>query len=473
MKLSKLNFKLTLITILFLFTFLYTATLLGEEKDIDLLNIKISIDAEDASISHIIATMAKLSGCNIVLALEMTGREREETEEKKITIHLKDVPIEQALGLVVKSIGLSYRLVGEKTFLVGEKKRIEEEVGERSYIVNLNYIDVDKIVKALEVMPGQAVPIEGQNALMIWANPSAFTEISKRIKEVDIPQKQIEIRARLIEISISKAEKFGIDWSKLNRLTTILAEDPKNAGGVGLPYDYFDETGATPYGDKGGNPLGELPDEQYFQKIDGFKGIGHFSRQLTAFDITIDWLLEHNVAQLLTDTRVTSLNGEEAMIHIGEVIPFVITEPGREEYRVQVEREEVGIILKVRPSINKDGQITTKIEPEVSSLLELVGGYIPRIKVRKVTSTVTVPDGGRIIVGGLLSTNIVKKVNKIPILGSIPFIGFLFRHKHNVINKTDLIIEITPKVVSVEDQTIEFDLDEQLEKKLIKEKQKE
>ncbi|MBL7085512.1 MAG: type II secretion system protein GspD [Candidatus Cloacimonetes bacterium] len=473
MKLSKLNFNLTLITILFLFTFLYSATLFCEEKENDLLNTKISIDAEDASISHIIATMAKLSGCNIVLALEMTGREREETEEKKITIHLKDVPIEQALGLVVKSIGLSYRLVGEKTFLVGEKKRIEEEVGERSYIVNLNYIDVDKIVKALEVMPGQAVPIEGQNALMIWANPSAFTEISKRIKEVDIPQKQIEIRARLIEISISKAEKFGIDWSKLNRLTTILAEDPKNAGGVGLPYDYFDETGATPYGDKGGNPLGELPDEQYFQKIDGFKGIGHFSRQLTAFDITIDWLLEHNVAQLLTDTRVTSLNGEEAMIHIGEVIPFVITEPGREEYRVQVEREEVGIILKVRPSINKDGQITTKIEPEVSSLLELVGGYIPRIKVRKVTSTVTVPDGGRIIVGGLLSTNIVKKVNKIPILGSIPFIGFLFRHKHNVINKTDLIIEITPKVVSVEDQTIEFDLDEQLEKKLIKEKQKE
>jgi type IV pilus assembly protein PilQ len=208
----------------------------------ELLTNKITLNAEDASVSTIISTMAKLSNCNIVLAMDTADKD-EKAEEKKITIQLKEVPIEQALALVVKSIGLSYRLVGEKTFIVGEKARIEEEIGERTYVLTLNYVDVNKI------MPGESIAIEGQNAILVRANPQTFTEISKRIEEIDVPQKQIEIRCRLIEISVSESEKYGIDWSKLNHLTTILAEDAKSSSGTGLPYNFTDATGDTPYGD--------------------------------------------------------------------------------------------------------------------------------------------------------------------------------------------------------------------------------
>jgi len=194
--------------------------------------------------------------------------------------------------------------------------------------------------------------------------------------------------------------------------------------------------------------------------------IGHFSRQLTAFDVTIDWLLQNNAAKLLTDTRITALNGEEAEIHIGEVVPYIAEDS---EKQIQVEREEVGIKLKVKPTVNSEGQITTKIEPEVSSVMELVGGYIPRTKVRKVTSTVTVPDGQKIIVGGLLSTSMSTTVNRVPILGSIPLLGKLFQHKVKLLEKTDLIIEITPHVVTF-DESIDIDIDEELEKRLIHEK---
>ena len=124
--------------------------------------------------------MAKLSNCNIVLALESSDDDQDDVRDKKLTIHLKEVPIEQALSLVVKSIGLSYRLIGERTFIVGEKERIEEEVGERSYIINLNYVDAEKVVKAMEHMPGQTVAIEGQNALLVRANPESYAEISKK-----------------------------------------------------------------------------------------------------------------------------------------------------------------------------------------------------------------------------------------------------------------------------------------------------
>lgn len=449
------------------FVFILQAYSLQAEEN-DLLQTKITIDAEDASISSIISTMAKISGCNIVLAMDTKAEEQDVKTEKHLTLHLKDVPIENALSLVVKSVGLTYKLVGDKTFLVGKQDVIEQEVGERSYVVHLNYIEAAKIQKALDILPGECVPIEGQNALLISANPSSFAEIQNRIEEIDVPQKQIEIQARLIEISIKEAEKYGIDWSKLNHLTTILAEDPVNADGVGLPYDYSDPTGAEIFGKKEGNDIGLIPTNQYFQKLDGLKDIGHFSRQLTAFDVTIDWLLENNAAKLLTDTRITALNGEEANIHIGEVVPFVVEDNDKQ---IRVEREEVGIMLMIKPSINSAGQITTKIEPEVSSVMELVGGYIPRTKVRKAVTTVTVPNGKKIVIGGLLSSTLTVKTNKFPFLGDIPFIGKLFQHKEKEMRKTDLIIEITPRIVDLSVDAVETDIDKNLEKRLINPKQ--
>ncbi|MBT5419758.1 MAG: hypothetical protein HOK80_02625 [Candidatus Cloacimonetes bacterium] len=457
----KSNSKLLLLSLTVMI--LLSVNVLAAETS-DLLTKKITLDAEDASVATIISTMARLSDCNIVLAMETEAKD-EKAEEKKITIHIKEVPIEQALALVVKSIGLSYRLIGDKTFIVGDRARIEEEIGERTYVMQLNYVDVNKIVTALSIMPGESIAIEGQNAILVRANPETFAEISKRIEEIDVPQKQIEIRARLIEISVTEAERYGIDWSKLNSLTTILAENPKSATGTGLPYNFTDDTGETPYGDL--SPFGQIPEDMYFQRMEELGDVGHFSRQLTAFDITIDWLMQNNAAKLLTDTRITALNGEEAEIHIGEVVPYIAED---NEKQIQVEREEVGIKLKVKPTVNSEGQITTRIEPEVSSVLELVGGYIPRTKVRKITSTVTVPDGRRIFVGGLLNTTMSTTVNKVPILGSIPFLGKLFQHKVKLMEKTDLIIEITPRVVTFEGDDYEIEIDEKLEMGLIKEK---
>lgn len=463
MKARTLSFK-SLLTMVFISAFLIGAIALPAEDNDTMLKKQISIDAEDASLSHVISTMATISGCNIVLATDVSEKDKDSQGEQKLTIKLHDVPVEQALALVVKSVGLSYRLIGDKTFLVGSKERIDEEIGERTYVITLNYTDAEKMVQALEIMPGEVVAVSGQNAILVRANPETFLEISNRIEELDIPQKQIEVRARLIEVQTKEAERIGIDWSKLNSFTTIIAEDPGTADGVGLPYNFTDPTGATPYGDP--TNYGELPEEQYWMKMDDFDDAFHFSRQLTAFDLTVDWLLENNAAKLLTDTRITAMNGEEAEIHIGEVVPYVVTD---NEYQVQVEREEVGIMLKVKPSVNKDGQITTKIEPEVSSVLELVGGYVPRTKVRRVVSTVTVPDGNRIIVGGLLNSTVITTTNRVPLLSSIPFIGKFFTHKVEEVNNTDLIIEVTPRIVDTNTMNKTYDIDERLERKLIRE----
>ena len=430
----------------------------------DLLNRKISLNVEDGSIGHTLSTMARLSDCNIVLSLDALGG-KEDQEERRITIHLNEVPIEQALALVVKTVGLSYRLIGENTFLVGEKTQIMEEVGERSYVIPINYVDVNKLVSAMEKMPGEISGLEGQNALLIRANPETFSEIAARINELDVPQKQIEIRARIIEVSLTDTKQYGIDWSKLNHFTLILAENPVNADGVGLPYNYSDETGNLIYGDP--TDFEVLPDEQYFVKMDDWEDQFHFSRQLTAFDITLDFLLENNAAKLLTDTRITALNGENADILIGEVVKYVAVD---REGEYQTEEEEIGIKLKVKPKVNRDGLITTTISPEVSSIIELVDGRLPRKKTRQVNSTVTVPDGSKIIVGGLLSSTLSNTVSKLPLLGDIPFIGKLFQHQVQELKTTDLIIEITPRIVNVEQEQEEFEIDERMNQRLIKTK---
>ncbi|MBM4403171.1 MAG: hypothetical protein FJ042_02105 [Candidatus Cloacimonetes bacterium] len=427
----------------------------------DRLRTKVTFSADDATLSSVLNALAKLSNTNIVLAVEQTS-DRDKRDEKRVTISIADLPIESAVSLVARSVGLSYRVVGNNTFLVGDRAKITAESGERTYMIYLNNVDANKISKALEGTAGKIVPVQGQNALMIMANPETYNQIKELVTSIDVEQKQIEIRVRLIEIHLSDTKKYGIDWSRLNHLTTILAEDPVNDTGAGLPYNYTDATGYLPHG----NPLAfeKLPDQQYFQRINGFNDMGHFSRQLTAFDITIDWLLENNAAKLLTDTRVTALNGEEAEIHIGEVVPFVVSD---NEKQIQVEREQVGIILKVVPTVNQFGQITARIAPEVSSVTELVGGFVPRTKVRRVSTTVTVPNEQKIIVGGLLNSSVTQKTTKLPFLGDLPFIGKLFQHRYEFVENTDLIMEITPRIVSVNTEYPEPKVDERLTRTLI------
>ena len=446
--------------LILILSFLVCIPLSAQPKRDPILDTKVTFNADDATLSSVFKALSRLSNTNIVLAIDQAGTA--EKEEKRVTINIKDVPIETAVSLVASSAGLSYRVIGSNTFLVGQKQNIMEEIGERSDIIFLNNLDAKKVSDALQNTSGKITPLEGQNALMVYGNPETFKEIEKLVKSIDTQQQQIEIRVRLIEVHLNEAQQIGVDWSKLNHLTTILAEDPVNQYGTGLPYNYADATGYLPHGDP--TDFGVIPDEQYFQRINGFHDIGHFSRQLTAFDVTIDWLLENNAAQLLTDTRVTALNGELATMHIGEVVPFVVTD---KENQLQVERSETGIILNVTPKVNKDGNITMNINPEVSSVTELVGGYIPRTKVRRVSSAVTVPNEHKIIVGGLLNSNITQKINKIPLLGDLPLIGKIFQHRYELVENTDLIIEITPRLVSMQETAPTPKLDKRLTRTLI------
>ena len=262
------------------------------------------------------------------------------------------------------------------------------------------------------------------------------------IKEIDVPAIQIMLETRLIEVAVDAEEQLGIDWSRLSKYSTILAETGEEVtagGGSVLPEDQtFADLPAT----MGYNRLSNKKDKtRLYPRF--------FSRQLTAFDFTLDLLLKDNKAEVLANSRLTTINGREANIKLVDIVPYILSSGGVGG-QVQVQREEVGIKLNILPTVNTDGFITVKVEPEVSTIFEFIGpdNNIPRVKSRTSSTTIRVKDGESIIIGGLLSNDKKRTVCKFPLLHKIPYVGEKIFTSNNVVErKTDLIVQITPKIV--------------------------
>ena len=407
----------------------------------------VTIHAEDANLASILIIIAEDSNYNIV-----TGPSVAET--KKLTIHLDNAPILDALDLIIRAAGLSYEIKGN-SILVAESSKLDEEIGIETYLIELKYANA-KEIKDLLVNITENISIDkSSNSLLIKASPKKIMEIKEVISVIDIPAIQIMLEARLIEVASTDEEKLGIDWAKLSKLTTILAENaaPLNVAGGGTSGSLL--PGMTYIVDDLGNIIetfepqasGQVPGQMYFQRLGG-NDIG-FSRQMTAFDITLDMLIKNNEATVLADSKVVTLNGHAASISMVDIVPYILSSGGVGG-QVQVAREEIGIKLDILPTVNKDGYITTKITPEVSSIYDFIGPdqNIPWVKKRISNTTIRVLNNESIVIAGLLASDKRYETHKVPLLHLIPFIGKkLFTSTSEIERKTDLIIQITPRIV--------------------------
>ncbi|MBU1650915.1 type II and III secretion system protein, partial [bacterium] len=168
--------------------------------------------------------------------------------------------------------------------------------------------------------------------------------------------------------------------------------------------------------------------------------------------VTLDWLMKNNRAEVLANSKIATMNNRPAELKVVDVIPYLLS-AGGVGGQVQVYREEVGIKLWIKPTVNSDGYITTEVTPEVSNVFATVGTttQIPWVTRRTSTTTIRVKDGQSIIIAGLLGVNTKVTKHKVPFLGDLPFIGSLFRHRQENVKKTDLIIQITPHIISADD----------------------
>jgi len=169
--------------------------------------------------------------------------------------------------------------------------------------------------------------------------------------------------------------------------------------------------------------------------------------------VALDMLIHNGSARVLANPKIATLNGREASILIGSRIPYIISSTvfagGGAAPTQRIEREEVGIKLRITPLINADGYITTEIQPEVSSVSGFTGenNALPIVATRQASTTVRLKDGSTVIIGGLLNEEKTTTVTKVPLLGSIPVIGYLFQHRSIDTSKRDLVIEVTPRIL--------------------------
>ena len=404
----------------------------------------VTIHAEDAHLPTVLSILADESGYNIVTSPEVNSQDR-------ISVHMDDVPIEQAVNLVVRAAGLSYELVG-KSFLVATADRLSEEIGGKAYVVPLQYANAAEVKVILQDITEKITVDLGGNKLLIHTSPKSISEIMEIITSIDVPVLQIMLQARIIEVTLAGDNRVGIDWSRLAQITTIIAENAaptlgQIGGSLVAGMSQETQSDGSVIEQFSALPNGRTPDNMYFQRIDPANEIG-FSRQLSAFDITLDMLLKNNEAEILANSSVVTLNGREAFIEMVDVIPYILSSGGVGG-QVQVQREIVGIKLHVKPNVNTDGFITATVTPEISSFYDFVGPQknIPWVNRRISTTTVRVPDGEPIIIAGLLAVDRKKITNTVPILGKIPYIGRFFKHEFVQETKKDLIIEITPHII--------------------------
>jgi type IV pilus assembly protein PilQ len=276
----------------------------------------VTLDADDAFLPSILSILAEKSGFNIVTGPGVNTRER-------ISVHLKDTPISEAINLVVRAAGLSYETVGN-SFLVADAAALETEIGLAPSVIHLQYSNASEIKELLKDLTDKVQVDTAGNRILVMASPKVTADIAEIVRQVDRPASQILLEARLIEIATDDLDEYGIDWENLSHVTTILAESPlvKDAEGQ------TDGSSRAPtQNDFGGDlpDLDELPEKYSFEKIDGFDNVFNFSRQLNAFDITLDFLMKRNKAKVLAHAQLTTLNNREATILIGETLRFAVS----------------------------------------------------------------------------------------------------------------------------------------------------
>lgn len=366
----------------------------------------ISLNAQDASLSEILKVLADRSGMNFVAS--------QGVREARISIILNRTPVSEAIDLIVRAAGLSYEIIGNSV-LIGDSGSLKTEVGQSGYVLGLNYADAAEVAGFLEDLSKHVKVDRGGNRLIAYASPRVINEIERIVKAVDHPHTQVLLETRLIEVTLDDNSRHGIDWGALTPLET----------GVAFP---------------------EVKVSEGFLLKNGIRGP-------ISLDLILDFLVQNGDARVLMNSKLTTTNNREATLHIGERIPYVIQSYNQSSTtagaNLQIQKEDVGVKMRMQPHINEDNEITLTLEPEVSSITGFKGpnADLPLVKVRTTKTTVRVADGQTVFLAGLLSEEELEEVRKVPVLGQIPLLGVLFSHKVTQKRKTNLIIEVKPKII--------------------------
>jgi type IV pilus assembly protein PilQ len=428
---------------------------------------KISFNFQDVDVRAILGIIADVSNLNILTSDSVSG---------KLTIRVKDVPWDQALDIVMQAKGLDMRKNGtvmwiapKDELLTKEKLELEQkaQIAEleplRTETFQLNYQKAEafKQVFGLDSSSknrmlsarGSATIDPRTNQLFITDVASKLEDVRRLVQKTDIPSRQVQIEARIVEANDSFSRNLGAqlgvtDLRNARGGTAGYAVGGGNSVSVtGTMQGVQAQTGQITSTDTTGvsNQFVNLP----AAVINGFNptsvGVSLFSAGANRFlNLELSALEADGKGKIISSPRVVTADQLKALIEQGTEIPYnSATSSGA----TSVSFQKANLSLEVTPQITPDGNIILDVDVKNDSVGIATSAGLA-INTKHVKTQVLVENGGTVVLGGIFTQDLQDSVTKTPFLGDIPILGYLFKTTSKSDTRTELLIFITPKIVT-------------------------
>lgn len=289
------------------------------------------------------------------------------------------------------------------------------------------------------------------NAIVVNAPPKMMRDLMGIVDKLDIRRAQVLLEAIIVEVLADKTSQLGITWATgYDNSNSPVAVTNFPSGGSGV----VQFAGAIGAGGDGGDPTGLIGDGLTF-------GVGRLSDSGTSFAAILTALQGDADTNIISAPTIVTTDNEEASLNVGQEVPFVTGSYSNTGGNVgainpfqTIQRENVGVKLTITPQINEGDSMLLKISQEISSIASSAEGAVDLItNERTIETTVIVEDGEVLVLGGLLEDTLRESNQRVPVLGSIPLFGALFRSQRTDSVKTNLMVFIRPKILRNSIQT--------------------
>lgn len=422
---------------------------------------KLTLNFQKIDVREALNVIADFTELNVVIS---------DTVKGNLTLRLKDVPWDQALDIILQSRGLDMRKNGnviqvaprdeiaakEKIEMSTRQEKLElEELHTESF--QLSYQKGEAIVALLSgedqrilSKRGSAVVDARTNTVFVQDTPQNLEEARKLIKQIDVPIRQVMIEARVVEASDKFGKNLGVRLGYNSRdafkigTTGIAGNIGSNTITGGPIVTTIDPT----TGAATASPL-TMPAATPNVNLPSAGTAGAFSMLL--FNNTLSKVLSVELTALETDSkgkvisspRVVTSDQTEALVETGTELPY---QQQTSSGAANIAFKKATLSLNVKPQITPDDHIIMDIKVNKDSPGQLYGG-VPSIDTNKVNTQVLVENGGTVMIGGVYSQVTSNGVEKVPLLGDIPVLGYFFRSKAKIDNKNELLVFITPRIM--------------------------
>lgn len=411
----------------------------------------ISLNFQDIPVRTVLQIIADYNEFNLITSDTVAGN---------ITLRLDSVPWDQALDIILKVKGLDKRMQGNILMVAPSdelaarearnlqaQQQVEELAPVYSEYVQINYAKADELADLIKNEGSSILSNQGSvsvdertNTLLIRDTAKSIEDIKRMVAILDIPVRQVVIEARMVTVKDNINEELGIRWgingtdgqsSTSGTLTgTSISNNIATNSGIGNIPSLSDRLNVNlPVA----NPAGALA-FQVARLGDG-----------TILDLELSAMETENKGEIIASPRITTANQKEAYIEQGVEIPY---QEAASSGATATQFKKAVLSLTVTPQITPDNKIILDLVVTQDTVSDIQSGQAPAIDTQRIGTQVLVNNSETIVLGGIYQQSIISTVSKVPVLGDIPYLGFLFRNTSQFNEKKELLIFVTPRIVT-------------------------